>query len=74
MSIIVKMAPTLVWLTAALQFFSVLGQGNAQAVPQAASFPAGASTSSSTPLQVDLGYAIYKGASNSTTGLNTWKG
>ena len=27
-----------------------------------------------TSLQIDLGYEIYKGVSNETTGLNTWKG
>jgi hypothetical protein len=25
-------------------------------------------------LQVDLGYSIYEGVANSSTGLNTWKG
>ena len=25
-------------------------------------------------LTVDLGYGVYKGVSNSSTGLNTWKG
>lgn len=25
-------------------------------------------------LQVDLGYGIYQGYSNSSTGINTWKG
>lgn len=25
-------------------------------------------------LQIDLGYAVYQGVANTTTGLNTWKG
>lgn len=28
----------------------------------------------SSSLQVDLGYEIYEGMSNASTGLNTWKG
>ena len=32
------------------------------------------SNSSGQSLQVDLGYEIYQGVANSTTGLNTWKG
>lgn len=30
--------------------------------------------SSSSSLQVDLGYEIYQGTSNSTSGLNVWRG
>lgn len=26
------------------------------------------------PLQIDLGYEIYQGYSNASTGLNVWKG
>jgi hypothetical protein len=29
---------------------------------------------SSTSLQVDLGYEIYQGVSNSTSGINIWRG
>ncbi|KAI9815795.1 MAG: hypothetical protein M1827_002191 [Pycnora praestabilis] len=32
------------------------------------------SGNSSSSLQVDLGYEVYNGVSNSSTGLNTWKG
>jgi hypothetical protein len=28
----------------------------------------------SSSLQVDLGYSIYEGVANSSTGLNVWKG
>lgn len=31
-------------------------------------------TGNSTSLQVDLGYSVYNGYSNTTSGLNIWKG
>jgi hypothetical protein len=31
-------------------------------------------TGSSDALTVDLGYGVYQGYSNSTTGINTWRG
>ncbi|TVY68904.1 Carboxylesterase patB [Lachnellula suecica] len=33
-----------------------------------------ASTNATAPLQVDLGYAVYKGFNDNTTGLNLWRG
>lgn len=33
-----------------------------------------AGQNSSSSLQVDLGYGIYEGVQNSTSGLNIWKG
>ncbi len=33
-----------------------------------------ASSGNSSSLQLDLGYAIYEGYNNGTTGLNLWKG
>jgi hypothetical protein len=32
------------------------------------------STNANSSLEVDLGYAVYRGYSNSSTGLNIWKG
>lgn len=32
------------------------------------------SSNSSASLQVDLGYSIYEGVANASTGLNIWKG
>jgi len=31
-------------------------------------------TTESSGLQVDLGYAVYEGYNNATTGLNVWRG
>lgn len=31
-------------------------------------------TAGSSSLQVDLGYEVYEGVANASTGLNTWKG
>lgn len=37
-------------------------------------FNAGQVTAGSTGLQVDLGYSVYEGYNNATTGLNVWRG
>jgi len=59
-----------VWLAAAVVV-------NSSAIPHAKPFEEAFTKRQSTGtdrLQVDLGYEIYQGVANATTGLNTFKG